>query len=207
MKKKVCLVFMLVGCMLITACANENNNNNNNNSSYTESEEKKNNFYLKNIAEISNILSSGYTQKYDEVDNKYTFTPVQSWGGRASLAGYIYPLINISGEDKATGVVYKYTGSDWVFFDKIIIKTDSNRYEKDFDYYEVDRDTSSLGDVHIEEKVARSLDSDTYEMLKDIASSSKTILRFSGEEGYRDRELTQENKAQIQRYLECFEEN
>lgn len=202
MKRKIFLVMGFICCMLMIACDGARNNGSNQDAYVSEGSH----FFLKDGSEIASILSSGYSEQYDEVEESHIYVADRPWGVEENTSGGIYPVVTVKGEDKTTGVQYVYSGYDWVFFDKLIIKTDDNKYEKYFDFNEVKTNTRSLGGVHVEEAAFRRLDSDTYEMLKDIAESSKTILRFSGENGTMDRELTELNLAQIKIYLNCFVE-
>lgn len=198
----------------MVACGNENNNSNNNQSNNENNEDYystkiEDGLYLKDTPELPYILNPGtrYVKDYDEVEDAYVYSANRTWGVDENTSGGIYPTIITKGEEKTTYIKYVYTGYDWVFFDKIIIRTDGNRYEQQFDYNEVKRDTSSLGGQHVEEKVTRDIDKETYDILKDIAESSRTILRFSGQDGSVDREMTKENIAQVRKYVECFAED
>jgi hypothetical protein len=88
----------------------------------------------------------------------------------------------------------RYSGSDWVFFEKIIINVDGKMFYLDFSYDEVDRDNGS-GDVW--ETILIEPSAEDILMLKLIADSKSTIVRFQGEDDKDDRELTAKEKKAI----------
>ena len=88
----------------------------------------------------------------------------------------------------------RYAGGDWLFFEKMIVNVDGEVFNLNFSYDEVDRDNGS-GDVWEWIDIVPS--SENTMMLKLIADSKSTIVRFEGETYYDDRELTAKEKKAI----------
>lgn len=105
--------------------------------------------------------------------------------------------IYISGTKASVGNIRflaRYAGSDWVFFEKIIVNVDGRIFNLDFSYFEVKRDNGSGG---VWEWVDIVPSSENISMLKLIADSKSTIVRFQGDDYKNDRELTKKEKKAI----------
>jgi len=114
-----------------------------------------------------------------------------------TYANYDTFEIYISGTQNAfSGLRFeaRYAGSDWLFFEKIIVNVDGKVFNLSFSYDEVDRDNGS-GDVW--EWIDINPSSENIIMLKLIAGSKSTIVRFEGETYKNDRELTSKEKKAI----------
>ncbi len=105
--------------------------------------------------------------------------------------------IYISGTQNSIGGIRflaRYSGSDWVFFEKIIVNVDGRVFNLNFSYSEVDRDNGGGG---VWEWIDIVPSSENTTMLKLIADSKSTIVRFQGETYKNDRELTVKEKKAI----------
>ena len=105
--------------------------------------------------------------------------------------------IYISGTQTSIGSLRfeaRYAGSDWVFFEKIIINVDGRVFNLDFSYFDVKRDNSGGG---VWEWIDIVPSSEDISMLKLIAASKSTIVRFQGDDYKNDRELTAKEKKAI----------
>jgi hypothetical protein len=105
--------------------------------------------------------------------------------------------IYISGTRAAIGnirFIARYAGSDWVFFETIIVNVDGRVFNLDFSYSDVKRDNGSGG---VWEWIDIVPSSENLSMLKAIADSTSTIVRFQGDDYKNDRELTAKEKKAI----------
>ena len=125
------------------------------------------------------------------------------------IRSYIIPYIGI----RSTGapwicIRYNYTGDDWIFWESLTIVTDNNRYTKTYSYSSIHRDNGG-GDVweNYDEVLptGASMDSNNIQMLKDIAESDETIIRFQGDYYYYDLYVTKEDKTMIKDVLKLYE--
>lgn len=105
--------------------------------------------------------------------------------------------IYISGTQTSIGglrFLVRYAGSDWVFFEKMVVNVDGRVFNLDFNYFEVERDNGSGG---VWEWMDIVPSSENLSMLKLIADSKSTIVRFQGENYKNDRDLTAKEKKAI----------
>ena len=137
--------------------------------------------------------------RYDEVAGItwYKAKSMPVFGNRS----YILPYIGKRDYGRTwMKIRYHYYGSDWIFYNNIIIVVDGKKYYKSF--YKIDRDNGSG-------YVWESVDDDTSDidiiMLKAIAKSEKTIVRFNGDRGSRDIVVPTVDKQGIKYVLEAYE--
>ena len=98
-------------------------------------------------------------------------------------------------------LVFYYTGDSWIFFKKITVSVDGQNYVKDFDYFEVSRDNGS-GDVW--EYVDISPSTTDINMLRAIAASKETIVRFQGDDYHYDLTVKSSDKSAIISVLDAY---
>lgn len=116
---------------------------------------------------------------YDKVENITWYKP-QAYPYYANSRSYVLPYIGVDSYGNAwLRLVFHYTGDSWIFFKKITVSVDGQNYVKDFDYFEVSRDNGS-GDVW--EYVDISPSGTDINMLRAIAASKETIVRFQGDD-------------------------
>lgn len=156
------------------------------------------NLVLKSRDEVTNIVKDTFISSYDEVDDSSMFFPASN---NDDLKTYIMPMILFSnnGGDSG-GIMLRYVGEELTMFDTIVIKTDSDRYEKHFDF---DRVTRNIELGYVEEHASMEMDKDLYKIIKDMVNSSKTIVRFSGSSN-EDYELSNQNKEDLKTLLDCY---
>lgn len=123
-------------------------------------------------------LSNYFYKEYDDMENT-------TWYNNANEPEYIdtrsYVLPYIGKDiDKHPWVVirWNYTGNDWIFYNEIIVKTDKHTYYISPNYSDINHDNDTevwetYDQVNIEEKDLK--------MLKDMGSSKKCKVRFSGD--------------------------
>lgn len=118
---------------------------------------------------------------------------------------FIYPYFVISEDGENLLVVeLNYTdaktNAGWVFFDQVIFSVDGENTTKHFNYNDVQRDN----DDDVYEKVIFAPTSTEIELLKSIANSTETIIRFQGDK-YVDHIVTDKEKAAIIDVLTAYD--
>lgn len=100
-----------------------------------------------------------------------------SWA--ADQRCFLLPYIGRDANRVWLRMVYNYTGDDWVFFDHVTVAADEERFNKSFNYFDMVHDNGG-GDVW------EYIDVDVYDadikMLRAIANSKETIIRFEGDD-------------------------
>ena len=115
---------------------------------------------------------------------------------------FLLPYIGRDSNQVWMRMVFNYTGDDWVFFDHITVAADEERFNKSFKYFDMVHDNGG-GSVweYIDVEV---YDSDL-KMLRAIADSAETIIRFEGDDYYHDLTVTNIDKAAIREALDAYE--
>ena len=137
----------------------------------------------------------------DEVVGSRFIVPKSRPQYRSQDAFFIY----LAGNQNSIGRIRffaRYAGNDWVFFEKMIVNVDGQVFNLDFDYGEVDRDNGGGG---VWEWVDIVPSSNNIFMLKLIADSESTIVRFQGETYRNDRKLTAKEKKAISDVFTVFD--
>lgn len=114
---------------------------------------------------------------------------------------YILPYIGQDSSKVWLRLKYNYTGQNWIFFDSIIINIDGDKYEKSFNYFDIDRDNM----YNVWETADVSPTNEDIEMLKKISSSTKTIVRFQGDNNHYDFIISSDDKNSIKEVLTAYE--
>jgi hypothetical protein len=138
---------------------------------------------------------------YDKVENITWYKP-QAYPYYANSRSYVLPYIGVDSYGNAwLRLVFHYTGDSWIFFKKITVSVDVQNYVKDFDYFEVSRDNGS-GDVW--EYVDISPSGTDINMLRAIAASKETIVRFQGDDYHYDLTVKSSDKSAIISVLDAY---
>lgn len=98
-------------------------------------------------------------------------------------------------------VVYNFTDDDWVFFKKITVAVDNERYYRSFKYFDIVRDNDGG-------QVWEYIDTDgasDVTMLWAIVNSKETIVRFEGEDYSHDFTVRESDKQAIKEALLVYE--
>ena len=131
---------------------------------------------------------------YDKVENITWYKP-QAYPYYANSRSYVLPYIGVDSYGNAwLRLVFHYTGDSWIFFKKITVSVDVQNYVKDFDYFEVSRDNGS-GDVWEYVDIS---------MLRAIAASKETIVRFQGDDYHYDLTVKSSDKSAIISVLDAY---
>ncbi len=123
-----------------------------------------------------------------------------SWA--ADQRCFLLPYIGRDANRVWLRMVYNYTGDDWVFFDHVTVAADEERFNKSFNYFDMVHDNGG-GDVW------EYIDVDVYDadikMLRAIANSKETIIRFEGDDYWHDLTVKDSDKAAIREALTAYE--
>ena len=115
---------------------------------------------------------------------------------------FLLPYIGRDSNQVWMRMVFNYTGDDWVFFDRVTVAADEERFNKSFNYFDMVRDKGG-GDVW------EYIDLDVYDsdikMLQAIANSKETIIRFEGDDYWYDLTVKDSDKAAIREALTAYE--
>lgn len=95
-----------------------------------------------------------------------------------------------------------YAGSRWVFFESVIFAVDGDNYYKTYDYFDVSRDNAGS---MVGEYVDFNPTEEDIAMLKTIADSDETIVRFQGQDYYSDLTVSSTDKQAIKDVLAAYE--
>ena len=137
----------------------------------------------------------------DEVENTAFYTP-SCYPKYSNTRSFALPYI---GEKDGRYVLiwkFNYTGSDWVFFNDVVINIDGEKAaEIPFNYFDVQQEVFTGGvfeavDVNPANKYA--------DLMQKIASSEKTIIRFAGKDYKYDMTVSDADKQGIQDILYAY---
>ena len=127
--------------------------------------------------------------------------PRYSDGWAADKRSFVLPYMGQEGDRVWVRIIYNYTADDWVFFKKVTIAADDQRFYKSFSYFDVSRDNGGG-------RVWESMDDDgtnDIDMLWAIANSKEAIVRFEGDDYYRDITIRDSDKEAIRQLLTVYE--
>lgn len=142
---------------------------------------------------------------YDKVQ-KLTWYQHKNQPQYVDLCCYIYPYIGRMDDGYtwlrvAVNYTDAQTDAGWIFFKKIIFSVDGNNTTKVFNYYDILRDN----DTEVWETADFEPTSSEIRLLRSIANSEETIIRFEGDEYYEDHIVTQKEKAAILDVLTAYD--
>lgn len=100
-------------------------------------------------------------------------------------------------------LVYNYAGRDWIFFDNATIVTDTMRYTRTFNYFDINRETA-FG-ANLSERLDIVADSNDIKMLRDMAGSAKATVRLQGDHYNKDITLEASDKQAISDILALYD--
>jgi hypothetical protein len=122
------------------------------------------------------------------------------WG--ADVRSFVLPYMGVQGKNVWLRLVCDYTADDWLFFEKITFAVDDQRFYRFYKYSDVVRD-NAYGDIW--EYVDIVVEEAEIELLKAIANSERTIIRFEGDNYYDDVEIKDSDKKAITEVLLIYE--
>lgn len=149
----------------------------------------------KEIFSILNNLSQNYDDFQDItwVSNKKTENNISVYGGFEGKA-YIKPMFY--------RLVVSYTGKDWIFFDNMIVITDSGKYTIVFPKLEQKTD---VGYGYVFETYDVLLDDVNKGIVRAMVNSDKVKIRLKGRESVYDFTLTKNDKAGLKDMIDLMD--
>ena len=122
------------------------------------------------------------------------------------IRSYVLPYIGARSSYSWICIRYNYTGDDWIFFEDVTVWIDGTIYEKEFDYYDITRDNDGGEVWEYTDVVVEGWDiDDNLEMLREIADSDETIVRFEGDDYQYDLTVSAKDKAAIRDVLTVYD--
>lgn len=146
---------------------------------------------------------SGLETESDAIKG-YTWYYPTSFPDYADTRCYFLPYIctdTKTGEFVAVRVRANYTGSSWIFWKKLTINIDGENHYINASYFDVERDNAH-GDVWEYYDYNGTYDMD---LLRQIASSKKTIVRFEGDQYKKDIEISATDKEGIRKIVAAYD--
>ena len=142
---------------------------------------------------------------YDKVQ-KLTWYQHKNQPQYTDICCYIYPYIGRmdSGETwlrVALNYTDAQTDAGWIFFENVIFSVDGENTTKMFSRNEIIRDN----DTEVWEIADFEPNASEIQLLKSIANSTETIIRFQGDEYYEDHVVTDKEKAAILDVLTAYD--
>lgn len=130
----------------------------------------------------------------------WRFNSSGSW--IADTRCFILPYIGMDNNGNVwMRVVYNYTDDEWVFFKKITVAADDERYYRSFKYFDIVHDN---GGGQVWEYIDTDGASDVT-MLWAIVNSKETIVRFEGDDYSHDFTVRESDKQAIKEALLVYE--
>ena len=150
-------------------------------------------------AELKKALASMRIKK-DNVTNKrwYQDRTTTQYVDVNSL--YIY-IGQDEGADPYLRFRIQYAGDDWLFIKKYTLNVDGTIYVIEPEYGEVERDN----DTNVWEWYDINPSAENIDMLKQIATSKKAIIRCEGDQYHRDRTITASEKTAISNVFKAYD--
>lgn len=139
--------------------------------------------------------------EYDKVEHR-TWYYHKNHPEYIDICCYIYPYIGkIDNGEAWLRVMLNYTGDQWIFWSKATISVDGNNTYKTFSRSELVRDN----DTEVWEYADFAPNGEDIALLKSIAGSAETIIRFEGDTYYYDHVVTANEKTAILDILAAFD--
>lgn len=120
----------------------------------------------------------------------------------ADTRSYILPYIGMQNGNAWLRLAYWYTGDDWIFFESVTVMVDGKKYYEIFGPFGTERDNDN---GYVWEYVDKEADATDIEMLKAIANSKETIVRFQGDNYHYDLTVSASDKKAIKEVLTAYE--
>ena len=137
----------------------------------------------------------------DPVRNMAFYFP-QAFPYYTDIRSFVLPYIGTQDGRYWMNLRFNYTAADnWVFFETVTLAVDDERYYEYFNYFDVTRDN----DTEVWEYVDMDVGEEELEMLKAIADSETTIIRFEGDDYYSDFTVSASDKEAIRQMVTAYE--
>ncbi len=170
---------------------------------YAKLSEAKATFKKLKAAEKEKKIKSAlavFNKSHDKVTGSTFYMP-KSFPRYIDTRCYIIPYIGENSGEYWLRLRLNYTGDDWIFWTKLTFLVDGERYYQSVSYYDITRDNNR--GVVWEYYDYNPLANDIL-LLKKIASSKETIIRFEGSSYHYDLKVTAQDKATIKQVLDAY---
>ncbi len=169
----------------------------------------KNNYETLVEAEKERLLknaSAKFTIEQDKVEGVTWYTS-KTQPYYADTRSFVLPYIGVKSGQPWICIRYHYTGDSWVFWNTLKIVIDGQKYEKSVPYFDIihDNDTEVWEYYDVAFNARAGLDTADLKMLRQIADSKETIIRFQGDSGSYDLTVLQKDKDAIRDVLNLYE--
>lgn len=153
---------------------------------------------IKNAGEAS---LQNLNPEYDKVE-KITWYYHKNHPEYIDICCYIYPYIGRRDNGETwLRVILNYTNDQWIFWEKATFSVDGENTYKSFSRNELIRDN----DTEVWEYADFSPDASDILLLKSIANSTETIIRFQGDNYHYDHVVTSNEKTAIMDVLTAYD--
>lgn len=119
----------------------------------------------------------------------------------ADERSFVLPYIGADAASVWLRLKYHYTGTEWVFFEEVTVTVDGKAYEKEFEYFDIQRDN----DAEVWEWVDFQPTEDEIAMLRAISQSEETVVRFEGASHFFEFTMSKTDKEGIAQVLDAYE--
>ena len=120
---------------------------------------------------------------------------------------YVTAMVAVQGNTTWMCNRFNYTGNNWIFYNKIILSADGEKFEKDIGSFATKRDNSG-GDVweYYDEplKINGAMDLDEIQFMAKIAYANEAIIRFQGDGHNYDYTVSSTYKQTIRDAIELY---
>lgn len=100
-------------------------------------------------------------------------------------------------------LVIQYLADDWLFIEKYILKADGQTYTITENSYGEIRTDHDGGEIW--EWLDRKVGNSEYQVVEAVANGNDVKIRFNGRDYYKDRSITQQQKAALRNVLDAYE--
>lgn len=139
-------------------------------------------------------------ENYDKVQG-ITFYMASTYPQYVADRSFVLPYLGVKDENITLRLMFNYTGREWVFFKNVIVAVDGESHQKTIKYSDIQRD-NGYGFVWENADIVASYED--VELLKKIANSEETIIRFSGDRTY-DLTVSASDKTAIKQVLDAYD--
>ena len=159
-------------------------------------------------SKIKELKNAEFTKSASKLDKEYDKVEGITWYFPKTLPEYIdtrcylLPYIGVDSSKSWVVIRFNYTGDDWVFWKKVIIVVDGEKYTISPNYFDIEHD-NEYGSVW-ETYDHTNTSATDLEMLAKIAKSNETIVRFEGDSNLKDYTIPAKDKEAIQNVLDAY---
>lgn len=117
---------------------------------------------------------------------------------------YVLPFIgnNQNNDDWYLCLIASYYGDDWIFYNKLVINADGQRYERSLDYSKIERSNKK---GLVAEFFRQPIKDSDITWLRAIAESDNAVIRFQGSSHQYDLTVSSTDKQSIKQVLDTYD--